>query len=100
MNETTTVVPSRRDFAKALAVLAAAMAVPAAAQDAAAPDAKAYAEALNVVIRYRFGKHLSDERLKKVQASVLRGRFNSDALKNVKLANGDDPIAAFRADLP
>jgi hypothetical protein len=100
MNEITSDIPSRRDFSKALAVLAAATALPAAAQEVAQPDAKAYAEALNVVIRYRFGKQLSDERLKKVQSSVLRGRRNSDSLNSVKLANGDDPIAAFRADLP
>jgi hypothetical protein len=96
------VVPSRREFAKALAVLAAAGAAPAAlaADEPALPNAKEYAEAINVVVRYRFGKHLSEEQLKRVQASLLRGRFSADALKRVEVANGDDPAAAFRADLP
>jgi hypothetical protein len=95
-------VPSRREFARALAVLAAAGAAPAAlaADEPALPNATEYAEALNVVVRYRFGKHLSEEQLKRVQASLLRGRFSSDALKRVELSNGDDPAVAFRADLP
>jgi hypothetical protein len=84
-----------------MAVLAAASVAPAtAADEPALPNAKEYAEALNVVIRYRFGKNLTEEQLKKVQASVLRGRASADLLKRVELANGDDPIVAFRADLP
>ncbi len=94
--------PTRREFAQALAVLAAAGAPAAAlaADEKELPNAKEYAEALNIVIRYRFGKHLSEEQIKRVQASVLRGRFSADALKRIEIANGDDPVAAFRADLP
>lgn len=100
MNEISPPLPTRREFAQALAVLAAAGVAPAAAQEAAGPSPKEYAEAVNIVIRYRFGKHLTDEQLRRVQAAALRGRASADLLKNVELANGDDPIAAFRADLP
>jgi hypothetical protein len=99
MNESTTTIPSRREFAQALAVLAVATA-PATAQEAAPPDAKAFEAALDTIVRYQFSKHLSEEQLKKVQAAVVRRRQGSDQLKKVVLANGDDPIVAFRADLP
>src|SRR5262249_31216615 len=92
--------PSRRQFAQALAVLAAGAGAPALADEVAAPSAKEYVEALNVVIRYRFGMHLSEEQLKRVHASALRGRASGEVLKRVELANGDDPVVAFRADLP
>jgi hypothetical protein len=92
--------PSRRQFAQALAVLAAGAGAPALADEAAAPSAKEYAEALNVVIRYRFGKHLTEDQLKQVQTSALRGRVSGELLKRVEIANSDDPAVAFRADLP
>ena len=67
-------VPSRREFVTALGVLAASTAGPALAQEAKTPDAKAFADALDVIVRYRFGKHLNEEQLKRVYASALRGR--------------------------
>jgi hypothetical protein len=100
MIETASAAPTRREFVTALAVLAAATGGPAVAQEAKLPDAKSYGDALDIVIRYRFGKHLSEEQLKRVHASALRGRASADAMKNIELANGEDPIAAFRADLP
>jgi hypothetical protein len=100
MHHTDSSIPTRREFVTALGVLAASTAGPALAQEAKAPDAKAYADALDIVIRYRFGKHLNDEQLKRVYASALRGRASADAMKKIELTNGEDPIAAFRADLP
>jgi hypothetical protein len=95
----TAIIPSRREFAKALAVLAAA-ATPAAAQEAKQPDAKSYAEAVETVIRFRFGKRLTGEQIKKVRSSYMNRRSSAESLKRVEIANGDDPITAFRADLP
>ncbi len=92
-------VPSRRDFAKAMAVVAAA-AVPAAAQEGKQPDADAYAAAVETIIRFRFGNQLSERQIGKVRSSYMRHRASSRALFRVPLANGDDPIVAFRADLP
>src|SRR5262245_25728699 len=100
MNHTTSTIPSRRDFVAALAVLAASTSGTALAQDAKLPDAKAYSEALDTVVRYRFGRHLNEEQLKRVIASVQRSRASSDAMKKFDLANSEDPIVAFRADLP
>lgn len=100
MMEANSKTPSRREFVTALGVLAASTAGPALAQEAKTPDAKAYTDALDIVIRYRFGKHLNEEQLKRVYASALRGRASADAMKKVELTNGEDPIAAFRADLP
>jgi hypothetical protein len=93
-------VPSRREFTKALAVLAAA-AVPAAAQDdKKAPDEAAYSAAVETIIRFRFGSQLSEPQIGKVRAAYLRHLASARALSRVRLANGDDPIVAFRADLP
>jgi hypothetical protein len=92
-------VPSRRDFAKAMAVLAAT-AVPAAAREAKQPDAEAYAAAVETIVRFHFGKQLSDKQIAKVCSSHMRHRGSARALSRVQLANGDDPIVAFRADLP
>jgi hypothetical protein len=97
--KTSSPAPSRRDFAQALAVLAATAGT-ATAQVAARPDAKAYAAALETVIRFRFGAQMSDEQIKQAVSAAVNGRRSSDRLKSVELANGDDPIAAFRADLP
>jgi hypothetical protein len=99
MIETASRAPSRRQFAQAIAVLAAA-ATPAMAQKAVVPDAKAYAAAMETVIRYRFGRQLSDEQVAQLHRSLLGKRLSADILKRVELASGDDPIAAFRADLP
>jgi hypothetical protein len=100
MNHSDCCIPTRREFVAALSVIAASTAGPALAQETKVPDAKAYADALDFVIRYRFGKHLNEEQLKRVHASVLRGRASADAMKKIELANGEDPIAAFRADMP
>ncbi len=97
MNEIA-VVPSRREFARALAILAAAS--PVAAQEAKQPDDSSYVDAVDTVIRFRFGKQLSGEQIKKVRSAYLSQRSSAQALARVELANGDDPIAAFRADLP
>jgi len=94
-------IPSRRQFAQALAVLAGATALPIAAQaQTPIPDAKAYAAALETVIRHRFGRQLTDDQVKRLQATLINRRNAGELLKQVELANGDDPIVAFRADLP
>jgi hypothetical protein len=94
-----TYVPSRRDFAKAMAVLAAA-AVPSEAQEGKQPDAKTYSAAVETIIRSRFGNQLSEQQIDIVRSSYMRHRESAKALYRVQLANGDDPIVAFRADLP
>ena len=92
-------IPSRREFIAAVGVLAASDAV-SGQENAKLPDTKAYNDAIEVVVRYRFGKHLTDDQLKRVIASAQRGRLNGEALRATALSNGEDPITAFRADLP
>ena len=51
-------------------------------------------------MRFRFGTQLSAEQLKIVHLTSLHYRRSADFIKRVEIANGDDPIVAFRADLP
>lgn len=92
-----TAIPTRREFTQAMAVLALASA-PAAAQKAAIPDAKSYTAAVETIIRYKFGRQLTDEQLKRVQSSYMGKLSSGDLLKRVPLNNSEDPIEAFRAD--
>ncbi|MCE9532733.1 MAG: hypothetical protein K8T89_16675 [Planctomycetes bacterium] len=97
---TASTIPTRREFTKALAILSAGAAVPVSLHAAAAPDADAFAASLETVIRYRFGKMLTDEQVKKLQAKWISRHLSGEILKRVQLDNGEDPIVAFRADLP
>ncbi len=92
-------VPNRREFTKALAIIAAATA-PAAACAAEKPDNEAYVDAIDTVIRYRFGKQLTAQQLIKVRSAYLTQRTSAESLRRIEITNGDDPIVAFRADLP
>ena len=101
MDQSAENVPSRRQFAYAvLAACGGAVPAIAADEEPKLPDAKAYAEAMETIVRYRFGKLLSDEQIKRVAASAVGRRASAESLKKYKLENGDDPAAAFRADLP
>ena len=94
--------PSRRTFAFGMASMAALgiTGVGFSQEEKKIPDAKALAEAMEVVVRQRFGKILNEDQLKRVLASVLSRRSSGDSLKAHVLENGDDPSVAFRADLP
>ncbi|HEX7614094.1 MAG TPA: hypothetical protein VF554_02345 [Thermoanaerobaculia bacterium] len=111
--------PSRRGFAKSLALAAAAPALagagitlgqtaptPSAAPTPAptpvpAPEApSSTAEALTEVVRIRWGKHLSGEQLGEI-AKSLDGRLKgAEAVKKVDLTNADEPDVVFFAEIP
>jgi hypothetical protein len=93
---------SRREFAQVLTLLGCAgfAAGTVAGQEPKLPDAKAYAEAIETIVRFRFGKQLSEEQLKRVVASATRARTRGEALRKATIVNADDPACAFRADLP
>jgi hypothetical protein len=56
------------------------------------------AEALAEVARIQYGKNLTDEQMAEVKRS-LSGRFRaSEAMKKVKLENGDEPAFIFSAN--
>ena len=108
--------PSRRLFAKGLALAAAAPALAEAATalgQAAPPPSSApaptpvptpeapssVAEALTEVARIRWGKHLSGEQLGEI-AIALDGRLRgAEAMKKVPLSNADEPDVVFFAEI-
>jgi hypothetical protein len=99
--------PSRRDFATALALAALAPAGASAAGPKAAPPPEketdplaAAARALADLVRARHGKHLSDEQLKRVRASIHGHLASGRRMRRVKLANGDEPAFTFSAEVP
>jgi len=107
--------PSRRGFAKSLALAAAAPALagaglalgqaPPAPSPAPTPvptpeAPSSAAEALTEVVRIRWGKNLSGEQLGEI-AAALDGRLKgAEAMKKVALTNADEPDVVFFAELP
>ncbi len=113
--------PSRRFFAKSLALAAAAPALAGAAtafgQAAPSPSPataptpvpapvptpeapSSAAEALTEVVRIRWGKNLSGQQLSEI-AKALDGRLRgAEAMKKVPLTNADEPDVVFFAEIP
>ena len=104
---------TRREFAKSLAVAAAAPLVATAgvapgadaavAQTPPQPAANPFAsqaEALAEVVRRRYGQQLNDEQLEAVKRSIERALRGGDTLHKFALTNGDEPAFMFSADLP
>jgi hypothetical protein len=96
---------TRREFAKDLAVLAAAPLATASDPPAARADkpkpadaTQATAEALLEAVRARYGKHLTAEQLTAVQSSLARALYAAERLKKVKLQNSDEPAVIFSAE--
>jgi hypothetical protein len=90
---------SRREFAGLLAAVSASAGL-AAAAGADEPEKPAITpeQATEALIRQRFGKHLTEDQVKKLTRRVLSLRFNSEALKRVPLTNADEPAVIFQAD--
>jgi len=56
------------------------------------------AEALAEVARIQYGKNLTDDQMVEIKRS-LSGRFRAaEAMKKIKLANGDEPAFIFSAN--
>ena len=92
----------RREFAKSLAIIAAAPVVSPASPIQQTPPAdqpSPVAESLTEVVRLRHGKHLSEDQLNLVKRSIDRSQRNADRMKQFKLVNGDEPAFAFTADV-
>jgi hypothetical protein len=93
--------PSRREFARTIAGLAATpLAASLAAADTPAESSAAVATALTEIARARFGKLLSEEDVKHIRRSIQREQYGAGLLKQVKLLNSDEPAMIFRADVP
>src|SRR5262245_1546693 len=96
---------TRREFGKAVALLAAApVAALAAAPAAAAQEQKpevspraATAAALHDTLRARYGKHLSEEQLKRLRQRISGSLTAAEAMQRVPLVNADEPAFVFVA---
>jgi hypothetical protein len=94
---------TRRDFAKTVALMAAApLTAPAGTAQAQKPDAASgeAADALIELVKARHGKHLTEEQLKAMRPSIARAQAAAARLRKVKLSNGDEPAFLFQADVP
>ena len=99
---------TRREFAKRLATIAATPLLTrygVSASTAAEPQAQApeqpspVAEALTEVVKLRYGKNLDEEQIKLIKQSIDGAQRSAERLKQIKLANGDEPAFVFSADL-
>jgi hypothetical protein len=97
---------TRREFARDLALLAAATPLAAASAQAAQPadpprpeGVAGMAQALTEVIRLRHPKHLTEEQLKRVRQQVERNLRAGAALRRPPLRNGDEPDFIFFAEV-
>ena len=96
---------TRRDFARAIAVTAATVAVPRKsaaripdfAQDAATQALSPAGEAQLQTILAKYGKRLSDEQKADVRRLVGQAQKASESLLAFKLENSDEPATIFRA---
>jgi hypothetical protein len=101
---------TRREFTKKVALLAAAPLAAAGATAAPGPPldgpprpAEAIAsvgQALAEVVRLRYGKHLSEEQLKRVRQRIETNLRASNALRRPPLQNADEPDFLFFAEAP
>ena len=92
---------TRRQFHKAVAT-AAFVGPLAAFESAAAGDAPAprAADALMDLVRARYGKHLNEDRLKRVRGRVEGALAGAERLREVALRNADEPDFVFFAEGP
>jgi hypothetical protein len=88
---------TRREFAGAIVLAGAGAQEPKTTPPKPAPSA---ADALAEVAQLRYGKHLSEEQLKEVRRGIERGLRSAERLRQVKLANSDEPAFVFSAFLP
>src|SRR5215475_396332 len=92
---------TRRQFHKQAALLAAAPLVAGATAEAAQPQpATSAAAALAELARVRFGKHLTEEQLKRVRQRVQQQQGMAALLRKTPLSNGDEPDFVFSAEVP
>ena len=92
---------SRRKFLQTAAVGAAAL-TPATltqAQAAQATDPPSVVQSLTDIVRRRYGKHLTEAQIKNVQTAIQGDLVSADALKRVRLENGDEPAFTFVPDV-
>lgn len=90
---------SRREFAHLVAAAAAAVSLTSGslADEPKPPDVPTLAKAAEAVVRRRFGKHLTEEQLKRV-AQRVASALQSSSYRKHPLKNSDEPAFIFSAD--
>jgi hypothetical protein len=92
---------NRRQFTRALAALTAApLLAPAEALASQAEGATNAPQALGEFLRLRYGKHLTEEQLKRVRQRVEAQLASAERMKKIPLKNSDEPAVIFSADVP
>jgi hypothetical protein len=97
--------PTRREFAKILAALAAVplagAAETATAQTTRPADALVEtAKRLNKIADIRYGKFLTEEQKHQVRRHIISQLRAAERLRKFSFANGDEPAFIFRPDVP
>jgi hypothetical protein len=97
---------TRREFAKSLALVAAAPLIGAPEANGGEDEKSSkdklpdgVSEALTQIVRSRYGKYLTEEQVKEVKKSLEGRQRTAETMKKVKLANGDEPAFIFFADV-
>jgi FtsP/CotA-like multicopper oxidase with cupredoxin domain len=90
--------PNRRRFLKGAAAAAAMSALPPAAQAGDPPATPTSTQAMNDLIRARFGKHLNEGQLKRAQAEVAGVLRSAEIIKAVNLELAEEPAMVFVAE--
>jgi len=97
--------PSRREFAKILAALAA-VPLAGAAESATAQTTRPAdslletAKKLNQIADIRYGKYLTEEQKHQVRRHIVSQLRAAERLGKFSFANGDEPAFIFRPDVP
>lgn len=101
---------SRRDFARGVAVAAAAAVLPETSvarsaettspQSARPPTLSPAAEAQVLAIFVKYGRRLSDEQRAEVRRLVVQAQKAGEAMAAFKLDNSNEPATTFRAYRP
>ena len=82
--------PTRRDFAKVIALATASGAVlPAAAETSA--------DAFTALVKAQSGRHLSSDEMKRVRKDFADYSKYLESFRAFKLTNGDEPDVTFHA---
>jgi hypothetical protein len=93
---------SRRDFNKAVTALAAsslAAGSPCVFADEPVDPLAAPTQAMFDIVRARYGKHLSEEQLKRLRQKIRQEQRDAARLRSLRLNNSDEPAFVYSADV-
>jgi hypothetical protein len=83
--------PTRREFAKAVALATVSGAVLPASADTASPNAFA------ALVKAQSGRYLTSDEMKRVRSDFAEYAKHLESFRAFKLTNGDEPDVTFQA---